>query len=286
MSEIATLARSPSNAVRSHGFPVLEIGNLSFPNGRYSLDFKPGEDRASFVVKHRVEGAPLISRLLTEESARYVCAVSSPISSYRRTHVSSTPEQLIQWDTDDLGEAPLFTPMIVSVASCNLRLDQSRDGIHELWHGQHVALEKGSRLALGPVVQLRSSILRLLSLQADERLEDGSFFVDAETEGGFQFCVKLNPSLHAFLQYTDKGGNRDIIMTHIVTACLALPQRDFTEDDDEDGGWKSHRNLRAFADFLEDKKLPHWAEEGFRPEQVATSLYPHSVSLEQEEEDT
>ena len=286
MNEIVTLARSPSNAVRSHGFPVLEDGNLSFPNGRYALAFEPGGDRASFVLKHEVEGAPLISRLLIEERACYVCAVSSPISSYRRTHVSSTSEQHIQWNADDLGEPPLFTPMIVSIASCNLRLDQSRDGVHELWHGLHVALEKGSRLALGPVVQLRSSILRLLSLHADEGLEDGSFFVDAETEGGFQFRVNLNPSLHAFLQYADKGGNRDNIMTHIVTACLALLQRDFTEDDDEDGGWKSHRNLRAFADFLEDKKLPHWAEEGFRPEQVATSLYPHTVSLEREEEDT
>lgn len=286
MSEIVTLARSPSNAVRSHGFPVLEDGNLSFPNGRYALDFEPGEDRASFVLKHRVEGAPLISRLLNEKGARYVCAVSSPISSYRRTHVSSTSEQHIQWDTDDLGEPPLFTPMIVSVASCNLRLDQSLDGVHELWHGQHVALEKGSRLALGPVVQLRSSILRLLSLHAKEELEDGSFFVDAETEGGFQFRVNLNPRLHAFLQYVDKGGSRDNIMTHIVTACLALLRREFSEDDDEDGGWKSHRNLRALADFLEDKNLPHWADDDFRPEQVATSLHPHSVSLEREEEDS
>ena len=280
MNKIATIARSSSNAIRSHGVPVLEAGNLSFPNGRYTVDFEPGEDRTSFVLKHRVEGAPLISRLLREERARYVCAVSSPISSYRRTHASTAPSQHVRWDTDDLGEPPLFTPMIVSIESSNLRLDREHDGVHEVWHHQRVLLLKGSRLALGPVVQLRSSILQLLSLISDPALPEGTFLVDAETEP-FQFLVKLNPGLHASLKYHRKDGIREHIMTHIVSACLALLQRDFNEDDDENGGWKSHRNLGALADFLEDRKLPHWTDENFRPEQIATSLYPHTLPHEQ-----
>ena len=90
MSEIVTEASSPSNSIRSHGFPVLEAGNISYPNGCYALEFEPGKDRTSFVLRHRIEGAPLISRLLSEGKARYVCAISSPVSSYRRTHVSET----------------------------------------------------------------------------------------------------------------------------------------------------------------------------------------------------
>ena len=275
MSEIITVARSTSNAIRSHGFPVLEAGNISFPNGRYALEFKPGDGQASFVLKHRIEGAALISRLLDEDKARYVCAVSSPISSYRRTHVSKTASQRIQWDENDLGEPPLFTPMIVSVVSCNLRLSQTRDDVHGIWNDQVVAIERGSRLALGHVVQLRSSILQLLSLHASNELADGEFYVDAETEHGFQFLVNLNPKLHAYLQFATNDGIRGHIMTHIVTACLALLKRDFCEDNEEDGGWRSHRNLRAFSDFLKDKDLPHWSDDEFRPEQVATKLYPH-----------
>ena len=276
MSEIASIARSSSNAVRSHGFPVLETGNLSFPDGRYTVDFRPGEDRAYFELKHQIKGAPLISRLLRNEIAHYVCAVSSPMSSYRQTHVSNTSSQRVQWDTEDLGEPPLFTPMIVSVASCELRLDRRRDGVHEIWHDKRVVFEKGSRLALGPVVQLRSSILQLLSLHATRELEDGRFVVDAEMQEGFRFRVNLNPRLHQFLKYAGKEGTRENIMTHIVTACLSLLQRDFTDDDD-DSGWKSYRNLLAFADFLKDRNLPHWTDEEFRPEQVSTALYPHTL---------
>lgn len=285
MSEIVTLARSSGSSIRFHGFPTLEAGNLSFPAGRYTLDFKPGRDRSSFDLEHRIMDAPLISRLLKQGKACYVCAVSSPISSYRQTHVSDTSSQRIQWSTDDLGEPPLFTPMIVSVVACELQLDRERDGVHEVWHNQRVVLAKGNRLALGPVVQLRSSILQLLSLHVDEKLEDGAFFVAAETEQEFRFRVNLNPHLHGFLKHADKDGIRGNIMTHIVTACLSLLQRDFAKDDDEDGGWKSHRNLRMFAKALESKHLPHWNDESFRPEEVATSLHPHSLPRQQDGED-
>ena len=286
MSEIVTLARSPSNAIRSHGFPVLEAGNISFPSGRYSLEFEPGSDRASFVLRHRIEGAPLISRLLDEGKARYLCAVSSPISSYRRTHVSTTAAQRIQWSENDLGEPPMFTPMIVSVASCSFRLSEERDGVHGIWNARPVTITKGSRLALGYVVQLRSSILQLLSLHANKDLGEGEFHVDAETEQGFQFRVNLNPSLHTFLQFAGKDGIRPHIMAHIVTACLALLQRDFHEDSEDEGGWKSHRNLRAFADFLRDRDLPHWSDDGFRPEWIATQLYPHALPEKPEAEES
>ena len=282
MKEIVTLAQESSNAIRSHAFPVLEVGNISFPKGRYALEFDPGEDQSSFVLRHRIQGAPLISRLLAEGEARYVCAVSSPISSYRRTHVSRDPEQRIQWNQNDLGEAPLFTPMIVSVTSRKLQLSEQHDGVHQVWNDQLVRIEKGSRLALGHVVQLRSSILQLLSLQADEGLAEGQFRVDPETEQGFQFLVKLHPGLHQFLQFEGTDGIRGHVMTHIVTACLAVLQRDFWDDSEEDGGWASHRNLRTFADFLESKSLPHWSEDDFRPEQVATALHPHVLPKQPE----
>lgn len=282
VSAIVTEASSLSNAIRSHGFPVLEAGNISYPNGRYALDFEPGGDRTSFVLRHWIEGAPLVSRLLREGKARYVCAVSSPVSSYRRTHVSETESQSIRWDENDLGEPPLFTPMIVSISSCNLLLTKERDGVHEIWDQQEVAIEMGSRLALGHVIQLRSSILQLLSLQLEKELGNGEFKVDPLTEGGFQFRVNLSPDLHQFLQAPREDGIREHVMTHIVSACLSLLKRDFHEDDEDDGGWKSHRNLRAFAEYLESKGLPHWSDEEFHPEWAATKLHPHMLPKESE----
>ncbi len=280
MYDISMNAQSASNAIRSHGFPVLEVGNISFPDGRYLLSFKPGEDQASFVITHRIEGAPLISRLLDEGKARYVCAVSSPVSSYRSTHVSKESSHIVNWDQNDLGEPPLFTPMIVSTDSCFLALRQKDDGVHEIWDNQKVRIEKGSRLALGHVIQLRSSILQLISMRENRDLADGEFYVDAETEQGFRFRVNLNPSLHKFLQIQRDNGIRQHIMTHIVTACLSLLQRDFNSDNEEDGGWKSYRNLRALADYLGTKCQTHWSDSDFNPERIATRLYPHALPNE------
>ena len=251
---------------------MLESGNLSFPKGRYILDFQPGEDRSSYTITHRVQGAALISRLLEARQARFVCIVSSPISSYRKTHVSDTAQHEVRWEADELGDPPMFTPMIVCSEAQEIALGATRDGVHAIWDNQPVTLHKGSRLALGNVIQLESSILHLLSLHEDGQLKDGQFVVEIETEP-FRFRVNVSTDLHRFLRYhTDE--NRSNIMTHIVTACLARLQHEHAADDG-DSGWQSHRNLKAFADYLAYNGLEHWSDEDFRPERVATALYRH-----------
>ena len=269
--QVEAVAPGTSNAIRSHDHPMLESGNLSFPEGRYLLDLEPGEDRSSYVVTHHVDGAPLISRLLQAEQARYACIVSSPISSYRETHTSTAARHEVRWNADDLGEAPLFTPAILCAAPQDLTLNSDRDGVHLIWDDQPVTLHKGSRLALGSVIQLESSILNLLSFHADPRLSEGQFAVELESEP-FRFRVNLRPALHRFLRFPTTHFHHNL-MTHIVTACLARLQRDDAEDDG-DSGWRSHRNLVALADHLDHKGLDHWSDEGFRPEEVATALYP------------
>lgn len=279
------VAQSSSSTARSFGFPVLESGNLSFPNGRYIVRFQPGDDLCSFNLIHQINGAPLITNLLGKRLAKYVCAVSSPMSSYRRMHISDTPSQNISWNPDDLGEPPLFTPMIVASGDCELLLDGRRDGVHLLWQDECIRLVEGNRLALGQVIQLKSSILHLLSFHADDKLDNGTFRVNSETEQGFRFRVDIHPSLHRFLRYRSEERIREHILTHIVTACLALLQKDFREDNDDEGGWRSYRNLHALSGFLENKGLAHWADEDFRPEEIATKLYPHNIPQGEEEED-
>ena len=45
MAEITARAQAASNAIRSQSHPILETGNLSYPNGFYAVDFQPGADR-------------------------------------------------------------------------------------------------------------------------------------------------------------------------------------------------------------------------------------------------
>ena len=274
MMNVEVAVPEASNSIRSHRHPILESGNLSFPKGRYTLGFEFGDDRTSCTVVHRIDNAPLISRLLEAGQAQFACVISCPISSYREICLSADARQQVSWNLDDLGEPPLFTPMILCVKSFEITLDAGDDGLHRIWNGQSVLLHKGSRLALGSVIQLEASIIHLLSMREDTDLKNGQFEIDIETEP-FLFVVKLSSDLYRFLQ-VHQTEHRSNIMTHVVTACLARLQKDFHEDDD-DSGWKSYRNLLALADHLEDKGLGHWTDPEFRPEKAATALYPHRL---------
>lgn len=277
MDEMITEASAVNSAVRGHAFPVLESGNTSFPAGRYVVGFEARADRSSFTVRHQIEGASLISDAIDEGLVQFVCTVAAPISSYRVSHVSSSSTQLVQWESDELGEPPMFTPMVVVSRPFERVLDRERDAVHDLWHGRRVVFEPGMRIALGDVVVMRSSALSMLLFESDPSLPNGAFRVDADAREGFLFRVHLAPDLHSFLRHGSEDQRRPHIMTHIVSACFAVLRADYTDDDEEEG-WRSFRGLLAIADELEQHGLPHWADEEFSPELAATTLHPHRVS--------
>lgn len=288
MTPLEVVAPGPSNSVRSDSHPVLEPGSGAFPQGRYLLEFERCDSPASgssgvtaFSLLHRIENAPLITRLVDGGHAAFACIVSSPLSSYRKTHLSPKPRQEIDCERDDLGQPPMFTPLVVCTDGMSLTLDAVADGVDEIWHGQTVTLNRGSRLAVGSAIRLEASMTELLSMQADESLGPGRFYVDAQTEP-FRFTVRLHPGLHGFLRYkSDWHIQRHNIIVNIVTACLALLQRDYGKEDD-DGGWESFPLLKAFAGHLEARGIRHWADEEFRPEEAATALYPLELPPEPE----
>lgn len=276
-------ASEPSEVVRSFAWPVLQRGNTSYPNGSYSATVEPGTDQRSIGITHEVRGAPLIARLIDEGQAQYACTVSSPIASYRMIHTSMHPTHRVEWSRDDLGTPPLFIPQVVAISEVWCTLDAAADGVAELWHGRRVCLLKGSQLLIGPTFQLRSSLLQLLKFELDKSLKDGQFEVRPDTNDGFKFRVALAGDLHSFLRHPREIRDRSNIMTHIVSAALALLQRDYHEDDGE-RGWRTYSNLRALADDLERKELPVWDSDDFRPERVATGLHPHLLPPPGEED--
>ena len=279
MDEVVTESRAPNSAVRGHAFPTLESGNTSFPAGRYTVGFEGGTDDCSFKVQHRIEGAPLINHAIDEGLAEFVCTVASPISSYRVSHRSTSNTQVIRWDSSDLGEPPMFTPMVVVAEAFTRTMDRQRDGVHELWHGREVAFERGMRLALSDVVLMRSSVLSMLLFERDPSLSDGEFRVEGEDREGFRFRARLAPDLHGFLKYDSEDARRGHILTHVASACFGVLKADWGSDDEEEGGWRSYRGLQAITDLLEEHGLPHWSDDDFSPELAATRLYPHRVSV-------
>ncbi|MYH47494.1 MAG: hypothetical protein F4008_01055 [Gammaproteobacteria bacterium] len=281
LSRMEVVIHGASNSIGLHPHPVLESGSIAFPSGKYFVAFNRNGSTTDYQLTHQLEGVPLLTRLIEEGKARYACIVSSPRSAYREVHLSSMPCQTISCNADNLGEPPLFTPAVLCVESSEFILQSDRDGVHEIWDEQQVTLRAGTRLAVGNVIQLKASITQLLSLHVDKDMEKGGFNVDIQTEP-FGFRANLHPDLHRFLRF----GKSEIhyhLMIHIVTACLARLQKDYSESEETDdisddgAGWESHRSLKALAELLEAKDLPHWTDESFRPEFVATSLYPLPV---------
>ena len=277
-------AGEPSDGARAFGWPVLQRGNTSFPDGFYCVDIQPGSNRRSFRMTHDVRGAPLIARLIAQDKARYACTVSSPIASFRTIHTSDAPTHTVQWSHDDLGSPPLFIPMVVTMAEIEVTLDTVADGVAALWHGVSVRLPKGAKLLIAPPFQLRSSLLQLLSFELDEHLKDGQFELRPDTNDGFKFIVALAADLHGFLRHPRAPRDRRNIMTHIVSAALAMLRNDHDKDDGEEG-WRTYSNLTALAHYLEAHGLPLWDDDGFHPERVATALYPHLLPQLGEEDD-
>lgn len=285
MDEMVTEARAPNSAVRGHEFPALESGNMSFPDGRYRVAFEARPGGNSFTVRHRIENAPLIVEALAEGLAQWVCTVASPVSSYRVSHISGSSEQVVDWESGDLGEPPMFTPMVVVASPFERTLDRRRDGVHELWHGRRVGFEAGMRLALSDVVLMRSSVLNMLVFHKEPSLGQGEFQVLAEPREGFRFRVELAPDLHRFLQYDTGDPRRGHIITHILSSCFGVLKSDYA-DDDEEGGWRSFRGLQAIAELLNAHDLPHWSEsKEFVPELAATRLHPHRLGEDSENGD-
>ena len=276
---VSVRSSDPESGSRGFPWPVLESGNGSFPDGAYSVHLTHREQGRSFDLRHHVEGASLIEAWIREGKTRFVCSVASPVSAYREVAVSSEASHCVAWRPDDLGSYPLFTPMIVCAEDIDYRIDWERDGVNPMWDRVDLHLAKGSRLAVCHTFALQSGLVGLLDLGKDAGLGSGQFYIKDSTENGFRFKVKLAPDLHRHLRerinQQDAGGAN--VMTHIVSAALACLQRNYADDDGEEG-WRSYPNLVSLAHQLEEKRQPGWWEDDFRPEKVATVLHPHKIA--------
>ena len=279
-----------SEVVRSFPFPVLEEGNLSFPNGEYAPEIKSDEKNdCSVTINHRVTNAPFVEQWVGDGKALCCCTVSIPVTGYRRLFTSAKNdfEQTVQWETEWVGEPPVLRPIIVCKEQTS-HIFNGNDGVHDLWVGREITFSKGARIAVGPAQRPVSSLQSLLSIEKDETLDPGCLSIVACPDQGFYFCVKVASNLFGFLQ-SPGGGDRNnhsrSILIHAVSSCFALLGKDYQNENGENedgGGWGEYSNLRALAADMESKNLRLWNEDDFQPEKAATALYPHLIPKSEE----
>lgn len=272
--------------LRSLPYPMLEDGNLSYPQGEYTVDVTPQTDGASVIIHHQVQGAPFLTQLLHQGQAKYGCLVAIPLTGYRKLHLSDDAHQHVQWDLAVVGEPPLLRPLIVATTEIT-RSFAPGDGVAEVWQGRATKFPKGARLALRGYLRASSSLAELLEIHQDQELSAGSFEVEPCAEDGFYFKVSVAPDVFLFLQHA--GGyeqHRGSIMTHIVSRCFEILQQSYSEGEDGEEGavWEQFSNLKALAQELDKSKLRLWDQEGFAADKVATQLYPHQPPQRESEE--
>ena len=266
----------PNNILRSLPYPALEDGNLSFPKGEYRVPIEPQSDNR-IVVEHRLEGAPLLQKLIDEEKAKYGCFVSVPLANYRKLHLSSDAKQEIEWDLDIAAEPPRIKPVIICTAEYTCKLNEETDGVSKEWQDISITIPRGARLASKRFYRPDENIFSLLKLEKESSFSRGCFEVGACGEAGFYFSVKVASDLFNFLQNpAEHLKHRKSIITHMISRCFEILAKDYGRDDESDEGkWEQYSNLRALAGALKDKKLPLWDEPDFSADRVATQYEPH-----------
>ena len=279
LTTLSIQASDPSSGSRAFHWPVLESGNGSFENGVYSVVCEDKERGKSFFLEHEVRGAPLIEKWMQADKLIFVCTVASPRSMYRALHKARDPKQVIEWEQENLGDFPTFTPMMVTRHEICHVADSSADGLSRIWNGKELLLPRGARVAVGPTFRFQTGISGLLDFNLDPALESGRFRVEPSLVDGFKFKVYLAPDLHKYLQYQRNEATGMNVMVHIVSAALAYLRQDYSKDNGKEG-WRSYPPLVGLADMLQQKGLPHWSHDDFKPEVVATDLYPHKLPIE------
>ena len=281
-TEISVRGSDPNPSSRAFHWPVLEAGNNSYQDGVYSVVCEEKERGRSFTIVHQVQGARLIEEWIKADKLNFVCSVASPRSMYRGIHVSKTPEQVIEWNQEDLGEPPMFTPMLVAREEIRHIVNCKSDGLNPIWAGREILLSQGARIAVGQTFRLQSGLNGILEFNMDEELPSGQIRVEPSSENGFTFKVYLAADLYNHLKYRRKDMPGTNIMVHIVSTALGILQKDYSEAEDSEGtGWQSYRNLIGLADLLQRYGAGLWSDDDFRPEVAATKLYPHPIPPEE-----
>lgn len=281
-TEISVRASDLNPSSRAFHWPVLEAGNNSFQDGVYSVVCEEKERGRSFTIEHRVQGARLIEEWIKDGKLNFICSVASPRSMYRGIHISESPEQTVEWNEEDLGEPPMFTPMLVAREEIRHKVDCKSDGLNPIWEGREILLNQGSRVAVGQTFKLQSGLNGILEFNIDENLPPGQIRIEPSFENGFTFKVYLSPGLYNHLKYRRNDIPGTNIMVHIVSTALGILQKDHVEAEDSEGtGWQSYRNLVGLADLLQGHGAGLWSDDDFRPELAATKLYPHPIPPEE-----
>ena len=266
---------------KSFPFPVLSAASLDYPGEAEYVGDISRMDNSSVIVSHKITDDNAVARFLKEGRAAFACIVSMPSTMYRRVFVCDDSKSL-QADSKidykdsgahDSGEQPKFRPIVIKKGDCSIAAGDA--GLDEqLWSGGDIRFPDGGIIAFDHWKEFKGDAGSLFQFKKDAAgaMEFGMIKVSDDTEGGFRFEVLVHPRFLDAMQEPGDGHKPHVrsVQTHALSRGLEILARDYTEDK-----WREFPNLMLLSQRLESEKLPHWEQDDFCPDEVATRLYPH-----------
>ena len=265
--------------------PLLADGSLDYvPGNEYHTSVESLPDADGLVISHKVDGENLVSALLEHGSATFGAEISSPSTTFRQILTAApshtrTATQEVTWQEGDVCRPVYVRPLVLFNAKDSREIVlKKHHGVHEFWLGSMARLQPATILAKSEFF-VTSGIHSILTLTANEEIEDGAFRVLPNTKEDFKFDVEMNPNLiEAIRNPGEHTELRDAVLTAALVSGFYVLQQDFNQDEDSENDWTKYPVLRRLNKMLKDKGISTWDDDQFYPDEAASTLRPLRLS--------
>ena len=273
-------------SARAFPFPVLSESSICYVDRvSYKATVNRRAEGGDIIVQHRLSGDNLVASLINEGLAKFACVVAVPMTMHRKVYpVEGEGEivatQNILCDEGELSKSPKLRPIVVCTKSVGPTLVEDSHGLDPFYNGYHVRFPDGAIIADADWKDFKGhgSILRIRS---DDSLEFGTFEVTISETEGFYFVVSVGSELFQFLQHPGERGDRCMdILTHAFSSGLAKLHADEVLRET----WRNYQALQVLHQDLTARGIKTWEEDDFSPELAATTIHPHDVDFEGEQD--
>lgn len=255
--------------------PIMAEGKMDYVNGSYKANIEK-HSSGGIKVKHSLAGESLVAQLVKEQKADFACEVISPQTTYRTIETSQDAEQIVNWNKDNvLVDNLSFHPMVLASVKKEEKYKlESKHGVHAIWHGKTIKIQKGTLLADGVFHNAVSNMQKLFSLIKDDSLHKGAYRVEEKDLGlEFKFYIFMATDLFDAMQTSGIDRNfKDAILSGVFASALNILHSKESEND-EPWGMK-YQSLAALAEEFENKDIPLWGEDTFHADECATRYKP------------
>ncbi len=257
-------------------FPVVSPVSLDYQSS-VKYECKISIKDSTITVTHQISDGNIIADSLRRGNAKFGCMVSLPATMYRKLHTDDNKllevVQNIKYESgkNDM-QYPMLRPVIIMTEDIPIENPDKAQGFNDIWLEKKINFPKGGIIGFDDWFIFEHAVHGMFSLKPDNNIEYGIIKVEPSEDEGFRFNVQVHTSFLTFMQCQNGEQNHiDSIWTHVLSSALVILATQYKEKEK----WEQYINLKSLTQYLQNKNQPHWSEDDFYPEEVATSLYPH-----------